>query len=132
MKTARQHLGKWGEDLAADYLLQRGYQIVDRNVRTPYGEIDLIACREILANGPPAKNLTVFVEVKTRSSTSFGLPEQAVTRRKRAHLLAAAQEYIRIHPELEGDWRVDVIAILRAGSAGPPQIEIFENAVTAE
>ena len=132
MKTARQYLARWGEDLAADFLTRRGYQIVDRNVRTPYGEIDLIASREVQASGSPASRLTVFVEVKTRSSTAYGLPEEAVTSRKRAHLLAAAQEYIRIHPELEGDWRVDVVAILRTGRAALPQIEIFENAVTAE
>ncbi len=134
MKTARQKLASWGENLAADYLVRQGYQIIGRNVRTPYGEIDLIARRECQGAGrlKQATPLTLFVEVKARSSTSFGYPEQSITPAKKAHLLASAQEYIRLHPELEGEWRVDVIAILHRGYQLQPEIRVFENAVTAE
>jgi len=133
MKTLRQRVGSWGESLAAEYLRQRGYTILERNARTPYGEIDLVARQEQVHGGQggalPAGSVTVFVEVKTRTSTAFGLPEEAVTARKREHLLAAAQAYLQAHPDLEGDWRVDVIAILSSSSRKEPRITHFENAV---
>ncbi len=137
MRIKPQQLAVWGEDLAADYLEKKGYCILGRNIRSPYGEIDLIVQRDIqadISNGHrgPVKPIIVFVEVKTRSSTSFGYPEQSVDARKRIHLLACAQEYIRQHPDLDGEWRVDVIAILRTDQELPPEIEHFENAVTAD
>jgi putative endonuclease len=133
MKSTRQKLASWGEDLAAEFLKSQGYQIIDRNVRTPYGEIDLIARRTYQVQTTlQLSPFTLFVEVKTRSSTAYGYPEQAVTRKKRQHLLDSAQEYIRLHPELDGDWRVDVIAILRAPGNAPPQIHVFENAITSD
>ena len=121
MSNSRQNLGRWGENLAADYLSQQGYTIVARNARTPYGELDLVARQA---------QVTVFVEVKTRRSEKFGLPEAAITPQKQAHLLAAAQAYLQAVPELDGDWRVDVIAIRRTAAA-PGGVEIihFENAV---
>lgn len=131
MKTSRQTLGSWGENLAADYLRQKGYIVLERNVRTPYGEIDLVARQEWVSPGENQSGIvTVFVEVKTRSSTAFGLPEDAVTARKQEHLLAAGQAYLQSHPELDGDWRVDVIAIQRDRSSREPHITHFENAVT--
>lgn len=120
MKDRRQSFGRWGEQLAAAFLQQRGYQLVAANARTPYGELDLVTRQN---------EVTVFVEVKTRSSTRFGLPEEAVTAQKRAHLLAAAQAYLEAHPDLPRDWRVDVIAILHGGKSRSPEIIHFENAV---
>ena len=136
MKTTRQALGRWGESLAADYLVERGYTILERNARTPYGEIDLVAhldCDQGAANqsDPTAPQfVVVFVEVKTRSSTAFGLPEAAVSARKQAHILAAAQAYLQAHPDLGDDWRVDVIAIQRSKTGDQPVITHFENAVS--
>ncbi len=134
MKNARQRLASWGEAYAADYLQERGYQVVERNARTPYGEIDLVARGDVEAkrmrgDSLDKKQVTVFVEVKTRRSTTYGYPEQAITRRKREHLLAAAQAYLQTHPELEGDWRVDVIAIFRPDPKQPAIINHFENAI---
>lgn len=131
MSTFRQALGRWGEAQAAEYLIACGYAIVERNVRTPYGEIDLVARLEGAKTAYPGKlaPTTVFVEVKTRSSKTFGFPEESVTPRKQAHLLAAAQSYIQEHPELDGDWRIDVIAIQRHPSKARPTITHFENAV---
>jgi putative endonuclease len=134
MKTYRQSLGSWGEQAAANYLCERGYTVLERNVRTHYGEIDLIAVQE---NVPPAvvaedsggDQVIVFVEVKTRTSTAFGLPEEAITRRKRAHLLSAVQAYMQAHAQLPHNWRVDVIAIQRRSDGGPPEIIHFENAI---
>ena len=115
--TSRQHLGKWGESLAADYLVQRGYLLLERNARTPYGELDLV-----MRQG----EATVFVEVKTRASGACGLPEESVTPRKQTHLLNSARAYLQSRPELGGDWRVDVIAIRRIHGS-PAEVVHFEN-----
>lgn len=130
MTGEKQLTGRWGEAQAAIYLEQRGYSILERNVRTPYGEIDLVA--QIDENPhwhEPHCLTTVFVEVKTRSSSAFGLPEEAVTRKKKEHLQAACQAYIEAHPEHNGAWRVDVIAIRRLQD-GSVDIAHFENVLT--
>jgi len=113
-----QKIGHWGEELAAEYLQRRGYEILDKNARTPYGEIDLVARRD---------GATVFVEVKTRTSRRFGLPEEAVTPRKQAHMLAAAAHYAAEH-EIDS-WQVDVLAI-ESQSGQAPSIEHFENVLS--
>ena len=123
MKNSRQTLGRWGEELAADYLRHAGYDILACNARTPYGEIDLIA-------RPAGQATVVFVEVKTRTSEAFGLPEQAVDEKKQAHLLDSARYFLQQHPDLDGDWRVDVIAIQGRPNQPGVQIEWFENAVS--
>jgi putative endonuclease len=120
MTKSRQSLGRWGEELAAQFLVKKGYSIIDRNVRTTYGEIDLVASQG---------QTTVFVEVKTRTTTSFGLPEESITTRKRAHILDSAQAYIQEHNKLGSDWRVDVIAI-RKFPHQKPEVTHFENAIT--
>jgi putative endonuclease len=134
MKNARQRLASWGEAYAAAYLQERGYRIVERNARTPYGEIDLVAAegsdmRPTALDRQDSQPVTVFVEVKTRRTTSYGYPEGAITRRKREHMLAAAQSYLQAHPELEGDWRVDVIAVFRPDPKQPASVNHFENAI---
>ena len=113
-----QRIGKWGEDTAAEYLTQHGYEIIARNIRTPYGEIDIVARQG---------DIIIFVEVKTRTSNKMGLPEESITPRKREHMLAAADHY---SAENEIDhWQIDVIAI-EGKPAGPkPMITYFENAI---
>ncbi len=111
----RQRLGRWGEEVAARYLRERGYAVLARNVRTPYGEIDLIARRG---------EVTVFVEVKTRASKRFGPPEIAITPRKQEHMRATAEHHAQEHG-IE-HWQVDVIAV--EGQPGErPEITHFEN-----
>lgn len=132
MKTDAQRVGRWGEELAAGYLRQNGYTLLEQNVRTPYGEIDLVAHYSPSDGSSAGEPLTVFVEVKTRRSSSFGLPEQAVTGKKRAHMLAAAQSYLQAHSDLSGAWRIDVIAIRRVRPGAPPEIVHFENAITGQ
>jgi putative endonuclease len=115
----RQRLGKWGEKAARQYLLGQGYRILGENVRTPYGEIDLIAQH---AADP---ELVVFVEVKTRTSSALGWPEEGVTPQKEAHLLAASAHYAAAHGI--DHWQVDVIAIL--GRPEKYQLRHWENAL---
>ena len=129
MKTSRQSLGRWGEDIAADYLSRLGYEIIARNVRTSYGEIDLVTRQSVDHQTIDPLIVTVFVEVKTRTSRLFGAPEEAITHRKQQHMLTAAQSYIQQHPEITGHWRIDVIAIERQSSIATPIITHFENAL---
>jgi putative endonuclease len=93
--------GKRGEDFAADFLRQRNYRIVERNVRTPHGEIDLVC-----GDG----GTTVFVEVKYRASTAFGAPEEVVLGKKLHRMQGAAEWYVTQH-KLQGAYRLDVIGI---------------------
>ena len=98
----KQSLGKIGEELAAQYLIDKGYEILERNWRAYRKEIDIIAI-----DG----NDIVFVEVKTRQDDDYGSPEMAVNRQKRAHIYAAASAYYYEH-KISLDVRFDVIAIL--------------------
>ncbi len=129
MSKSGLRLGRWGEKLAENYLLERGYEILERNARTPHGEIDLIA-RKIKNNKNGITSVTVFVEVKTRSTRTFGYPEESVTTRKQAHLISAVGAYLQEHPDLQGDWRIDVIAIEIEGKTGQPSFTHFKNAVS--
>jgi len=114
------NLGHWGESVAAEYLLERGYLLLERNARTPYGELDLV-----MSKG----EVFVFIEVKTRTSQRYGYPEESVTSAKKQHLLAAVQAYLLNHPEIVGDIRIDVIAIQRMKGDPTPKIVHYENAV---
>lgn len=130
MANRRQLLGKRGESLAAEYLVEQGYLILARNVRTRYGEIDLVAqIAEVSVISSEKSLVTVFIEVKTRSTSSFGLPEESITARKREHMIAAAQAYLQEHPELGDAWRIDVIAIQLLQPGKPASIHHFENAI---
>ncbi|HZH01199.1 MAG TPA: YraN family protein [Flavisolibacter sp.] len=84
------HFGKTGEDLAAEYLINKGFEILHRNWRHSHYEIDIIAMRS---------NVLHMIEVKTRSTITFGHPEQAVTKKKFQYLLKAANAFLLLHPE---------------------------------
>lgn len=113
-----QRVGKWGEEIAADHLTQKGCQIIGQNVRTPYGEIDIVARQN---------NITIFIEVKTRTSNKMGLPEDSITPRKREHMIACAEHYAAEH-EID-HWQIDVISI--EGKPGStPRVTYFENAIS--
>lgn len=114
----------WGEGLAGEFLTQQGYSIIERNVRTPYGEIDLVARQDFASS-----TVIVMVEVKTRSSTKFGFPEEAISHRKKEHLINSAESFMQAHPELGGSWRIDVIAIQKSSAESGSSIEHFVNAV---
>ncbi|MBL8050398.1 MAG: YraN family protein [Anaerolineales bacterium] len=115
MSKHNQQLGKWGEETASTWLAEHGYEIISQNVRTPYGEIDIIAKQ---------KDVTIFVEVKTLTSSKNFFPEQQITARKREHMLNAAQHYAAENNI--NHWQIDVIAI--EGKQNP-KITHFENAI---
>lgn len=116
----KQRFGAWGERQAEAYLIERGLELLQRNYRTPSGEIDLVMRQE---------DQIVFVEVKTRSNDVFGLPEESVTELKKEHLLLAAEKFMEDHPEILYEWRVDVISIRRKRGNDPVEILWFENAL---
>ncbi len=115
--NTKQSVGRWGEQAAVDFLCAHSYEIKARNVRTPYGEIDIVASKE---------DFTIFVEVKTRTGRSFGPPEVAVTPRKQAHMLACAEHYARQN-EID-HWQIDVIAVERV--EGRTEITHFQRAIS--
>ena len=121
MSDLRQSLGRWGENLAADYLIQKGYQIIERNIRNSYREIDLV-----VRDGA----LVVFVEVKTRSTDSYGFPEASITPKKCEHLIATALAYIQASLINNPEWRIDVIAIRKLNSSQQHEIIHFKNAIS--
>ncbi len=119
MTGTTQATGQWGEEVATHYLESKGYSILARNFHTAHGEIDIIAGKEAAL---------IFIEVKTRSSHTFAYPEESVTRRKQAHMLSAAQDYLQAHPESPESWQFDVISIERK-PGGKPEIFHFENVI---
>ncbi len=106
-------LGKKGEDLAAQYLENKGYKIIDRNVYFRVSEIDIIA---------QIGQVLVFVEVKARFGTA--LPAEAVTKIKLKKLHLALRQYLLNHPAKE--YRLDVVAI-NFLAEGATKIEHYEN-----
>lgn len=109
-------LGKWGEKFAAEYLVKKGYKILERNWYFAKAELDIIARKgEIL----------VICEVKTRNSSFFGDPQDFVTPSKIKLLVKAANEYI-ISNDLDVETRFDVIAVLK--NKKQEKLEHFEDA----
>ena len=99
--------GRRGEDLAAEHLTGRGLRLLDRNVRTPYGEIDLV-----FLDG----KVVVFVEVKARTSQAFGEPDEAVGREKRGRLSKAALSFLARKGWHNRRARFDVVAVTMNGA----------------
>lgn len=115
-------LGQSGESLAVNFLLHNGYKIVARNYTSVSGEIDIIASID---------KIIVFVEVKTRTSTEYGLPCEAITRNKIKRIRDTAKRYLHADACLDNrfkdsDIRMDVIEILIHGKR--PYIHHIENA----
>lgn len=117
-------IGRWGEEIAAGYLIRNGYSILERNFYTPEGEIDIIALQE-----EKDEQILIFVEVKTRTTEKYGFPEEAFTRKKWDHMLKAIERYLQSQSDYGDAWQIDVIAIQRLIKKDPPEIEHFENVV---
>lgn len=118
--SPRRQLGDQGESIAASYLKERGYQLLESNYRCPWGEVDLI-----LREG----ECLVFVEVRTRRGESFGLPVESVTYAKRQRLVATAETYLQALPETPKEWRIDLVSIVFQREPARPCIEHIKNIV---
>lgn len=112
-------LGKWGEDEAALYYEDRGYEILERDWKVGKRDIDLIALTE-------DKDTLVFVEVKTRQNNDLQKPEEAVDVKKMRNLAIAANAYVKLHG-LDMDVRFDIISVIGKCSC-VESIECFEDA----
>jgi putative endonuclease len=120
MEDARKNLGKLGEKLISKYLKEQGYQIIDQNYRTRYGEIDIVA-----KDG----DFFVFVEVKTRTNRMFGFPEEAIDARKQHKLAVTAEHYLASHHLYEKNYRIDSVAVEINEKDGKTQIRHEKDVV---
>ena len=102
----KDELGRWGEQVAAEFLTTEGYAIVDRGWRCSRGEIDVIARQGAC---------TIFVEVKTRRSLRFGHPLEAITATKFSRLKVLAGEWCLAHDSRSACVRIDAIGIIGDG-----------------
>lgn len=100
---ARASFGQWGENEACSYLKTRGYDIIDRNYRCKFGEIDIVGCKNCEL---------VFVEVKSRRSYKYGTPAEAVTKVKQTKIHKTALDFLSKFGKYYEKFRFDVIEII--------------------
>jgi len=100
--AAHNDLGRWGETTAESFLVEKGFKIIAKNYRNWQSEIDLIVTKD---------DMLVFVEVKTRTGTAFGMPEEFVNATKAKLVMRAAEQYI-FDIDWEHDVRFDIVSIL--------------------
>lgn len=111
------YFGKAGEDKAADYLAAHGYKILKRNYKTRLGEIDIIA-RD--------KETICFVEVKSRTTERFGLPQEAISKSKQKQIAKAALMFLKENDLLDSFTRFDAVCLLF--SQDKLKLELIKNA----
>jgi len=122
-RSRNKDLGKAGETMAYRYLKGCGYNVLERNYSTPLGEIDIVA-----KDG----SVLVFVEVKTRRSTIYGMPEESVDIKKKRKLTKLAQLYISKKRLFDKEARFDIVSICVDGPFGDNKIRLIKNAFYAE
>jgi putative endonuclease len=110
-------LGKKGEDIAAAFLEKKGYNIILRNYKCSFGEIDIIAKH---------KKILSFVEVKTRSTKKYGLPQEAVTSVKQAKISRVALEFVQRYKMDNRAARFDVVSVQYLNDGC--EVDLIENA----
>lgn len=113
-------LGRAGEAAALAFLRRRGYRIIGTNIRTPFGELDIVARH---------RGATVFAEVKSRLSHSLGPPFLSVTAAKQARIVKNALYYLKCNDLIDSAWRVDVVSVKLDCDYEVENVEIIENAV---
>jgi putative endonuclease len=111
-------LGRTGEDMAADFLENRGYDIIERNCRNKYGEIDLICQKD---------ERLVFVEVKTRIGEQFGTPEDAINRNKINRVVKNAEAFMVFKAKDIYMYRIDAVCIVLDENMNLQRISHYEN-----
>ena len=121
MVDTRKKLGNRGEKIAANFLRKQGYRIIEKNYHSRLGEIDIVANEG---------ESIVFVEVKTRRSTDFGLPEEALSYDKRRRLSKLALGYLAHRRIKDTNCRFDVVSILMDNNRAN-NIKLIKNAFPA-
>lgn len=120
MGRGNRMVGQCGEIAAHEFLKKKGYKILETNVRTPFGEIDVVAKKP---------NVTVFIEVKSRVSSSLGPPYLSITKAKERHIVKNALSYLKRRGLVDSNWRIDVVSVKLNHNYQVENIELFENAV---
>ena len=122
--ASNQQIGQKGEDLAVEFLEEKGYRVMDRNYRFEREEVDVVAFQ------PDEDNQggeLVFIEVKTRSGLAYGHPEESVSEEKQQSITSVAQAWL-YERQMEGaPCRFDVVSIV-LNQGEDPTIEHYENA----
>ncbi|KPJ54601.1 hypothetical protein AMJ47_04095 [Parcubacteria bacterium DG_72] len=114
-------LGRVGEDMATEYLQNKGYKIVEQNFQNKWGEIDLVCEKD---------NRLVFVEVKTRIGEQFGLPEDAINKNKINKLIKNSQAYMVYKANKINNiymYRIDAVCIVLDEEMNLKRINLYEN-----
>ncbi|MDP3982016.1 MAG: YraN family protein [bacterium] len=111
--------GKCGEEIAAKYLMSKGYVVLERNYRTKRAEIDIIARH---------KHMLVLVEVRAKQHEWFGTPEDTINHRKRARLIRNGLAYMH-WKKYTGPWRVDAVCLVIDKNQNPRHVAHYENIV---
>ncbi|MDD2471684.1 MAG: YraN family protein [Dehalococcoidales bacterium] len=112
--------GNAAEMIAVKHLSSKGYCVLHTNYRNCFGEIDIIA-----RQGPTL----VFVEVKSKTGTSFGFPLEAITKHKSSKLIQVAEGYLKEYPDSPEDWRIDAVGVLFNKQNGKTLIEHVPGAI---
>ncbi len=120
MGRERKEIGILGEKLALEFLQKKGYRLRCKNFRTPFGELDIVA-----RHG----SSTVFIEVRTRTTSSLGPPLLSVTRTKQAHIIKNALFYLKRYGGIDSCWRIDAISVKLDRNCILEDIDHIENAV---
>ena len=118
MPSQKTRLGKEGEELAALFLRKNGYKILKRNFKNKLGEIDIIA---------RAHDTICFVEVKMRTSDTFGDPLLAISPSKQLKLSRVALTYLKANHLMQAPARFDIVSILQ-DETGRDQVKVLKNA----
>lgn len=118
MTKSNREMGQNGEDLACEFLRNKGWDILARNYYAGHSEIDIIA-----KDG----NVIVFLEVKMRSTSRFGQPIEFVNEQKIVHVYRAAEHWVHKHKMQDSPLRFDIIGILTS-KKNPPEIAHYPDA----
>lgn len=117
----KRELGVGGEKAAVDFLKEKGYEVLERNYRTKFGEVDIIA---------KDKGFYCFIEVKTRQSINYGTGSEAVVKNKQRTIARVAEHFLAVNHLDDVDVRFDVVSVFV--EEDNTDIEIIENAFDAD
>lgn len=120
MTGHRRSIGDLGERIVAEHLGKLKYDIRETNFRCPQGEIDIVAQDD---------DYLVFIEVRTKTDSSFGTPEESITSAKKARLVSTALAYLQSNDFMAMPWRIDVVAVELGRGGGVTRIEHIQSAV---
>lgn len=117
MSKSNLYLGSLGEEASLRFLKSKGYKILARNYKSRLGEIDIVACD---------RDTVCFVEVKTRSSDKFGLPQEALSNFKQRQIAKTALKFLKENKLLDKKARFDVVSVTYQGDL--PKIDLITDA----